>query len=165
MPLNSKRSRKTLRTNLKGQDCFGSAYRMNINETEKQLKSYSGACCSLFLAIVTLIYAFQKGVVLMERSDFDIKQSEKAQWFTDQDVFSYENGFNIAVGLTAYDNEKEWILDPTYGELIIQRRGWGTKADGTFGKFSTSMQTHVCTRDELGLDEDRSQAKFMPIAE
>ena len=155
--------RKTLSTNLKGQDCFGSTYRMNINETEKHLSSYPGACCSLLLAIVTPIYALQKGGILMERSDFDVKQSLREQFYTDADVFSYQNGFNIAVGLTAYDNEKEWILDPTYGELIIQRRGWVTKADGTFGKFSIPMETHVCTREELGLDEDRSQAKFMPI--
>ena len=92
---------------------------MNINETEKELTSYPGACCSLFLAIITLIYAFQKGVVLLDRSDFDIKQSLREQWFTDADDFSFKNGFNIAVGLTAYDNEKEWILDPAYGELII----------------------------------------------
>ncbi len=71
------------------------------------------------LAIGTIIYAIQKGDVLKERSDFDIKQSLRDQFYTDKDVFSYENGFNIAVGLTAYDSETEWILDPTYGELVI----------------------------------------------
>ena len=140
---------------------------MNINKNSKQLKSVSGACLSLFLLIGTFVYAFQKLIILIERSDFEVKQSVRGNYFTSDDVFTYKNGFNIAFGFTAYDNEQEWILDPTYGELIAYTRGWGTKADGTFFRFFNELETHVCTSTELGLNDDGQyrdgEVKFMPI--
>ena len=63
------------------------------------------------------------------------------------------------MGFTAYDNTKEWILDPTYGDLVIKQKGWGTNPeDGSFFRIDETMDSHICTREELGLEEDRSQA-------
>ena len=51
--------------------------------------------------------------------DFIVMQAVRDHHFTSTDVFTYDNGFNIAVGFSSYDNQKEWILDATYGELVI----------------------------------------------
>ena len=87
------------------------------------------------------------------------------QAFTSEDVFSFENGFNFAIGFTAFDNEEEEILDPSYGELIVQTREWGVKPDGSFIREFNQLDTHLCSEEELGLSEDKSQATFMPIDE
>ena len=44
---------------------------------------------------------------------------------TDDDEFGSQNGLNIAVAFTAYDNETEWSLDPTVGELVFNSFSWG----------------------------------------
>ena len=49
-----------------------------------------------------------------------------------RDVFDYSVGLNLAVGFTAYDNEREIILDETIGELAFIAYEWGEKPDGTF---------------------------------
>ena len=53
-------------------------------------------------------------------------------FFTPDDVVTYENGFNIAAALTKYDSETEDILDPTYGEIVFKRYFWGTQEDGEY---------------------------------
>ena len=53
-------------------------------------------------------------------------------FFTPDDVVTYENGFNIAAALTKYDSETEDILDPTYGEIVFKRYFWGTQKDGSY---------------------------------
>lgn len=37
--------------------------------------------------------------------------------------------------------------------------------DGTYGTTRPRIETHVCTREELGLTEDRSKATFLPTYE
>ena len=39
--------------------------------------------------------------------------------FEDNYTFSADQGLNIAVGLTAFDDETEPILDPSIGEIVF----------------------------------------------
>lgn len=48
------------------------------------------------------------------------------------ETFTFENGFNVAVAFTAYDAETEWILDPSYGELVFKQYSWGINPDGSY---------------------------------
>ena len=86
---------------------------------------------------------------------------------TDDDEFGSQNGLNIAVAFTAYDNETEWSLDPTVGELVFNSFSWGPVEDSP-GEFFTSrdrLPVHNCSRDELGLGNDRSKSRFFEIHE
>ena len=58
--------------------------------------------------------------MLKNRKDVNVLSTINRLFFDDDDVFSFENGLNVAVGLTAYDSEQEWILDRKYGELYFQ---------------------------------------------
>ena len=41
---------------------------------------------------------------------------------------------------------------------------WGYKEDGVaYWRQTPLNSTHVCTREELGLEDDRSNARFMPL--
>ena len=74
--------------------------------------------------------------------------------YEDTDVFGYDNGLNVAAAFTAYDGERSWILDDSYGELVFNRRAWGYKPDGNFFSVRERLNSHVCSRKELGLDID-----------
>lgn len=125
---------------------------MKLDRGEDSIKSLMGSFCSIILTIIILTYAIQKLDVFLGKKDVDILSTVNDLHFTDDDVFSYENGLNIAVAFTAYDSEEKWILDPTYGELIFSSYEWGAKADGTFATERKPLNSHRCQRDELGLD-------------
>ena len=84
---------------------------------------------------------------------------------TPDDRFTYKNGFNVAAAFTAYNGNTEWSLDPSYGELVIKHYAWGEREDGSYFAYRDPRPTHVCSREELGLEEDKTNAKFFPMIE
>ena len=65
------------------------------------------------------------------------------------------------MAFTAYDSEDEWILDPTYGQLVFNSYSWGPKEDGTYFTDRIKLNEHICQRDELGLED--GEAKFLSL--
>ena len=67
--------------------------------------------------------------------------------------------------ITAYDDNPEPILDPTFGELIIRYESWGNNPDGTFYYDEIDLDTHYCTEEELGLVDSSSgePSRFLTI--
>ncbi len=66
----------------------------------------------------------------MAKKDVDILSAVSELQFTDDDIFAYQNGLNVAVAFTAYDAEESWILDASYGELEFNSYSWGPNDDG-----------------------------------
>ena len=98
--------------------------------------------------------------VLIYKKDVDILSTRIDYHFEETDAFGAEDGFNIAVGFTAYDNEREQILTPEYGKLVFNSVSWGSNPDGTYYLERKHLRTHNCTEEELGLLEDKSKATF-----
>ena len=73
------------------------------------------------------------------------------------------NGMNFAIAFTAYDNERESILDPSYGRLIFNHYSWGPDQNGTYKSIRKEIPSHTCSTEELGLEGQNSS--FMPINE
>ena len=72
-------------------------------------------------------------------------------------------GLYFAVAFTAYDNEREDILDPSYGSLTYTTYEWGDYENGEpYLKFE-EIPSHNCSKEELGIEGDNSS--FMPIVE
>ena len=63
----------------------------------------------------------------------------------------YEQGFNIAVAFSAYDSEREPILDPSIGELYFAVAAWGIEIDENgekiFYEKYERLETHRCTAE------------------
>ena len=145
---------------------FGEGYEMKINGGKSVITTLGGAFCSLFLFFAILAFTMQKFDVLLNRRDTDISSTMFDLHYTDDDTFSYENGLNIAVAFSAYDDEREWILDPTYGELIFNNFSWGSLPDGNSFINRKRLNSHVCSREQLAISEskeDDSHAQFFPI--
>ena len=75
------------------------------------------------------------------------------------DLDKKDNGFQIAFGITAYDDNQEMIDDPDYVTIHARLKEWGNDGMGT---TFTELPIRPCTRDDLGLDVENKSTKFYP---
>ena len=144
-------------------DQFGEGYALNLDREKSQMTSYCGVCGSIFLLVIILIYGFQKADVLINKKDVNILQTKKSLHFNAWDKFTYNDGLNVAVALTAFDAEEGWILEKKYGELVIAEYSWGTDENNDYFVSRSRLDTAVCTPEQLGLTEDKSGQEFHPM--
>ena len=78
-----------------------------------------GSLCSLLVVVLVCIYGQFKYTVLLQKKDVDIISMVLEYHYDDLDSFGFEDGLNVAVAFTAFDNGKSWILDDSYGELVF----------------------------------------------
>ena len=134
---------------------------MKLDKTTSNVQTFMGSICSILIIFVVGSYAYQKTDVWLNKKDNDIMSATQDQYLSPGYVFDQAMGLNFAIAFTAYDNEKEDILDPSYGSLTFTTYEWGLDENGdTFIKFD-EIPSHVCSREELGLEGDNSS--FMPI--
>ena len=50
------------------------------------------------------------------------------------------------------NNNEEWELDPSYDTLVFNSFEWGIKPDGKVFTERKRLPSHVCTKDELGIE-------------
>ena len=125
---------------------------MTINGNFRIAKSFFGSILSLMILSLTVLYSYQKIEVLIEKKDVDVLSATKDLVFSDQDKFTYQNGFNIAAAFSEFNNNKEWELDPSYGTLVFNSYEWGIGPDGDVFTERKRLPSHVCTNDELGFE-------------
>ena len=61
----------------------------------------------------------------------DVKTTMNYNYISSNYVFDAEKGLDMAVAFSAYDNEKENILDKSIGELAFFAYEWGENEDGS----------------------------------
>ena len=127
-----KRYFKVFSEKFKQQDIFGESFAQKLNGDNTVVQSYVGSVCTLMIFLVTILYALQKMDVIISKKDVDILSTVKEGFFDDDYVFSHENGLGIAVAFTGYNNEREWSLDPSYGNLVFNSFSWGVSDDGSY---------------------------------
>ena len=123
---------------------------MTIDDDTTVAQSYLGSLCSLMIFLLTVLYAYQKMDVLIEKKDVDVLSATKQLVFTEDDIFTYDNGFNIAVAFTSFNNNEEWELDPAYGTLVFNSLEWGIYPEGTIYSELKELPSHPCTNREFG---------------
>ena len=148
---------------IKDQDTFGQSPQWKFAKGQEDIKSFCGSILSLIILALTILYAWMKVDILLNKKDVNILSTINDQFYSANDIFNFtEHGFNLAVAFTAYDSNPEPILDPTYGEIQFNKFRWGPSDDG-FGSGRIRIPSHSCSREELGLSFDRSKAMFMPV--
>ena len=129
-------------------DIFGGSFAMKLDDGEEYLTSFSGAILSVLSFISMMLYLYLKSDVLLNKKDVDILSTVNRLFFDDDERFTFNDGFNIAVAFTAFDNEEEWILDKKYGTLVFMDYGWGQNDDdGKFYVHRKPLETKRCTAD------------------
>ena len=98
---------------------------MRLDTGNESLKSIVGSFMSLILIGILLLFTYLKADVLINKKDVDVLSTINDNFYTPDDIINSENGFRVAAAFTAFDSNKEVILDPTYGELVFKHYYWG----------------------------------------
>ena len=151
----------------KAQDSFGESFAMKLDEGKTHIASYGGALLSLILTFTILVYTYQKFDVFMAKKDVDILSTINDGAFDADFVFDYDSGLNFAFAFTAYDSNPNPILNETIGNIQFNHYKWGVdEATGAYGTGRQKVESqHDCTSEELGIDGNPANAKFLPIFE
>ena len=60
------------------------------------------------------------------------------------------------MAFTGFNNRTGYEIDKSIGELVFTAYEWGNDFDGNFFVTRERIPSHVCSREELGLDGDSS---------
>ena len=122
-------------------DQFGESFAMGLDKNGKKAQmSYAGSIFSLLLLGVTVAYSFLKINNLIEKKEVDIMSTVNQLRFSEDYIFSAEQGFNIAIAFTAYDSETEPILDPRYADIQFLAVEWDHD-----GYWEKEIPYHACS--------------------
>ena len=75
------------------------------------------------------LYTFQKSNIMINKTDDYVMTSNQDSFFDLDYSFGFEQGFNIAVAFTAFDNNEENILMPEIGRIVYRQYTWGDDAE------------------------------------
>jgi len=89
-----------------------------------------GSFLSILLFIIVVAFTYQKVDVWLGRKDVDIMSANQKNFYTEDHIFDHSQGLHFALAFTAYDNNPEDILDPTYGNIEFTTYEWGTDEQG-----------------------------------
>ena len=110
---------------------FSESLNLRIDDGDDSIGTGFGTLCSIFLLIVTAVYAGLKAKVLDQKTDVSILTATKDLYFTDDDVFSYDDHkLNWAIAFTEYNNNELYELPGDIGELSFKAYSWGTDEEG-----------------------------------
>ena len=116
-----------------------------------------GAMLTISLAILSIVFAGQKFILVAEQSNAFITTAELQNFYSSEDAFGAEQGLNIAVALWGYGAAfTNGSLDPTYAKIKAVSYGWTPEAE-----YFNELKTHPCSQEELGLTGN-SNSQFMP---
>ena len=102
--------------------------------------------------MVMVTYGAIKFNSLITKRNNDVFTTTSDHFFDHNFVFDHHSGLDLAVGFTAYDSEREVILDKSIGELAFIAYVWGEDENGVSFVRRDKIPTRMCTREELGLD-------------
>ena len=136
---------------------------MKLDRGMMGLPTVMGLILTVLLIVVFIGFAVIKFETLINRRDVEILSTVNQSVYDPDYIFKGSDGLNFAIGITAYDQEEESIIDPSIGELVVNAFEWGPQEDGSWVSGITRLGTHSCSKEELGLEGNKS--KFMPIFE
>ena len=127
---------------------------MKLDKGIQSLTTYTGFCFSVFLLLVMVLYTMLKVNVLVYKKSIDVLATKLDYFYDDSFVFDHSMSFNVAVAYTGWNNVREYEIDKSIGEVVFLEFAWGNYEDGTFWSHRNEIPSHVCTKEELGLEGD-----------
>ena len=136
---------------------------MKLDDQIRTLPTLAGLISTICVILVVSSYSMIQFEKLVLKEGEDILETTKEDFFDDTHELTFEDGINFAVGLSSFDTNTEPILDPQYGELVFLKRRWKfSQEEGELEDHNEVINTHTCTREELGLD-DSENSLFYPM--
>ena len=134
---------------------------MKLDKGIQSLTTYTGFCFTVFLTLAMVVYTLLKINVLIYKTEIDILATKLDYYYDDSFVFDQSMGLYVAVAFSGYNNKREYELDKSIGEIVYISYEWGYDEDGNTFLKRERIPSHVCTKEELGLEGDSSN--FYPL--
>ena len=134
---------------------------MSISRGVHRLPSRIGVLLTLLTSVILIGYTVFKMSIMVNRRD-NVMMSTTNDFYYDSDyVMDRSKYFNFAVALTAFDNVRENILDPSLAQVKFYAEEWEIDAEqNLINNMNIPIEPHICSREELGLTGANSQ--FLP---
>ena len=79
---------------------------MKLDQGKSSLTSIMGTVLSFIYFIIVIGYTVQKFDILISRKDVDIALAVRDNYYGDDDAFMGSAGFNVAIALTSFSEDK-----------------------------------------------------------
>ena len=155
-----------LERKLLDQDGFASGFGFKLPGGNDRLPTYLGSFSSIAVLLILIFYGALQMSRLVSFCETVVTMSVRDSFFSPEEVYPYDvedltyDGFDLAFGLTAYDDNPDRIDDPRYGQLRARYVRWGFPGQTERYKDLTS---HPCTEEEKGVDNRDGNPRFYPI--
>ena len=90
---------------------------------------------------------------MIEKGKVDIVAATQENFFTEEETFGADQGLQFAIAFTSE-------LPPEVGTFAFSASEWGLDENGNFNYNEIPIESHTCSREELHLTEDTSNAKL-----
>ena len=97
---------------------------------------------------------------MIEKGKVDIVAATQEDFFTVEDQFGADQGLQFAIAFSSIYGYTDYELPPEIGSLAFAVSQWGYDDNGEFYYLEFEIESHICSREELHLTEDTSNAKF-----
>ena len=134
---------------------------MKLDKGIQSLTTYTGFCFTVFLTLGMIFFTLLKLNVLIYKTEIDILATKLDYYYDESFVFDQSMGLYVAVAFTGYNNNREYEIDKSIGEVVYTAYEWGYDEDGNSFLSRDRIPSHVCTKEELGLEGDSSY--FYPV--
>ena len=143
-------------------DCHSRPMTFNLNGGNYAYSSGWGVFCTGITLLLLFFYAVEKLFVQDNLSFFT-----ETSIYDPLGTFGEYDGFNMAFALTPYTGLINRRFEhPTNYTLEVYMYRWSVPETSLTTVYNiTKLNTHVCTRDELGFGVTREDARFYPIQE
>ena len=133
-------------------DLYGKGFAMTFDGGSKIVRSKLGVLLSILTISFFVIFAVIKYEIMIDYADTNIMFSTLRQHHDVTAVESDRLGFNVAFGLSNFDNSTGLLEDPDYGTLRAVERSWGI--DGIFQVQEKVLPHRRCTLEDFYMNED-----------
>ena len=104
---------------------------MHIGAGKTSIASPLGACLSIFIQLIVLVYAAEKFRKMVTGQGFSITLSEFADYFDYREKITTEDGFNVAFAvIDASDSDR--LFDSSYFSFQVVYGKWWEDESGEF---------------------------------
>ena len=118
---------------------------MHIGKGETSIASPIGACFSVFIQLIVLVYAAEKFRKMVTGQGFSITLSELTDYFDHRETITTKDGFNVAFAMIdASDSDR--LFDSSYFSFEVWYGSWWEDESGELLQDYQELSLHRCSK-------------------
>ena len=132
-------------------DIYRQPIDLMLPDKNNKYRTFQGAMLSFLTLLIVLSFFAYKLVALITFQDYQIQVHDLEEYFTSTKLFSLEDGFILAGGVTAFDGSSTAIQDLSIGSVKIYAKNWSGSEEGDTGMFQ-ELDSRFCLPEDFSKD-------------